>query len=443
MILRERPMRHWLPFLGLLLLSSPLLGQDRDSKVRNDRKAFQASQDWIYNDLGEGVRAAKASGKPLLVVFRCIPCEACQEFDDDVARRDPIIRDLLDKYVCVRIVQANTIDLTAFRHDFDQSFAAYLMNPDLTIYGRFGTRSGRPEPEDISLEGLRKAMEAALRMHRDYGEVRPSLSGKQVPPSRYKTPRDYPSLSGKYGEKIDYEGKVAKSCMHCHQIREAERLVYRSAGEPIPDDVLFPYPDPSVLGLKMDPKAMARVERVTPGTPAERAGLHPDDDLVTLGGQPLLSIADLQWVLQNAPGSTKLPAQVRRDGKAVDLILELPEGWRRGDISWRATTWDLRRMGLGGMKLAELDEERRGEAKLVGDRMALRVEHVGEYGEHAIAKRAGIRKGDIVVAFDGLTGRMSESELLAYTVQRRRPGDEVSVTVLRDSEKIVLKFRLQ
>ena len=137
--------------------------------------------------------------------------------------------------------------------------------------------------------------------------------------------------------------------MHCHQIREAERLVYRTAREPIPDEVLFPYPDPAVLGLKMDPKAMATVERVAPGSIAERAGLRAGDEIATLAGQPLLSIADLQWVLHNAPAATKLPAQVRRAGEAVDLSLDLPEGWRRGDISWRATTWDLRRMGLGGL----------------------------------------------------------------------------------------------
>src|SRR4051812_42574982 len=200
--------------IGLwLLVAGEARAQDRDAKVRNDREAFRASQDWIYNDLDAGVRAAKGSNRPLLVVFRCIPCQACQEFDDDVARRDPIIRDLLDEFVCVRIVQANTIDLTRFQHDFDQSFAAYLMNSDLTIYGRFGTRSGRPEHEDISLEGLRKAMEAALRMHEDYQGVKTSLAGKQVKPDRYKTPRDYPSLSGKYGEKIDYEEKTARSCM--------------------------------------------------------------------------------------------------------------------------------------------------------------------------------------------------------------------------------------
>ena len=61
--------------------------------MRNDRKAFQDSKDWIYNNLAEGLRVARETGRPLMVVFRCIPCAACQEFDDDVARRDPIIRD--------------------------------------------------------------------------------------------------------------------------------------------------------------------------------------------------------------------------------------------------------------------------------------------------------------------------------------------------------------
>jgi len=153
-----------LVFVLLGFAAAPLSAQDRDTKVRNDRAAFRESKDWVYNNLDEGLRIARESGKPLFVVFRCIPCEACQEFDDDVARRDPIIRDLMDRFVCVRIVQANTIDLTRFKFDFDQSFAAFLMNPDLTIYARFGTRSERDEARDISLKGLRKAMEAALRI---------------------------------------------------------------------------------------------------------------------------------------------------------------------------------------------------------------------------------------------------------------------------------------
>lgn len=428
---------------GLLLATGALSAQDRDTKVRKDRDAFAGSIDWIYNNLDEGIRAAKASGKPLFVVFRCIPCEACQKFDDDVARRDPIIRDLLDQVVCVRIVQANAIDLTRFQHDFDQSFAAYLMNPDLTIYGRYGTRSDRPETDDISLAGLRKAMEAALRMHRDYEKVKPSLASKQVHQTRYKTPRDYPSLASKFGTSLDYEGQVAKSCMHCHQVREAERLVYRSEGKPIPDEVLFPYPDPAVLGLSMAPDEMATALRVAPGSPADKAGMRPGDEIVTLAGQPLLSIADIQWVLHTTPATAQLPAEIRRDGKPMAMTIDLSDGWRRGNISWRVTTWDLRRMGLGGLVLADLTDEQRAQAGLPKEGMALRVRRVGEYGAHAVALRAGFRKDDVVVEFDGQAGRMTESELLAYTVQRKRPGDEVAVVVLRGGRRQTLKLGLQ
>src|SRR3954470_21585751 len=123
---------------------------------------------------------------------------------DEISRRDPIIRDMLDQYVCVRIVQANTLDLAHFQDDFDQSFAVFLMNPDLTIYGRFGTRSERPEEQDISLEGLRKAMAEGLRIHKAYDKVKPSLAGKQPRPVEFKTPMEYPSLAGKYQETINY-----------------------------------------------------------------------------------------------------------------------------------------------------------------------------------------------------------------------------------------------
>jgi S1-C subfamily serine protease len=231
--------------------------------------------------------------------------------------------------------------------------------------------------------------------------------------------------------------------MHCHQVREAERLVYRSAGGPIPDEVLYPYPDPSVLGLTMDPEEMAKVARVAPGSSAERDGLRPGDEISSLAGQPLLSIADLQWVLHNAPASARLPAGVLRDGKPLDLTLNLREGWRHGDISWRATSWDLRRMVLGGMELEDLSDEQRRHAKLPGDGMALRVKNVGEYGEHAAAKRAGFRKGDVVVGFDGRDGRMTESDLFAHGLQRKRPGDEIAVTVLRDGERETLRLTLR
>lgn len=444
--LNEKGYALWRGVVAAALNAPDAKPKDRDTKVRDDRQAFEGSDEWIYNDLDAGVRAAREAGKPLFIVFRCIPCEACKQFDEDVAGRDPIVRDLMDRFVCVRIVQANTIDLARFQHDFDQSFAAYMTDADLTIYARYGTRSARPEHQDMSLEGLRATLEAALRLHQQPSNEKAALlAGKQVRgESPYKTPADYPSLAGKYQPALDYQGKVAQSCLHCHQVREAERQVYRSAREPIPDGVLFPYPDSSVLGLKMDARAMAEVERVEPDSLAEQAGLNAGDEILTLGGQALLSIADLQWVLHNAPASATLLAKVQRGGKLHDVSIDLPEGWRRqGDISWRATTWDLRRMGLGGMWLEDLTDEQRAAAGLSKDKMALRARHVGEYGEHATALRAGLRKGDVVVSFDGRTSRISESELLAYALQEKRPGDEVTVVVLRDGQRKTVGIALQ
>ena len=168
-------------------------------------------------------------------------------------------------------------------------------------------------------------MTEGLRMHKAYAAVKPSLADKQPRPVHFKTPLEYPSLAGKYSATINYTENNSRSCMHCHQIRDADgRLVYRRSREPMPDAVLFPYPDPSVLGLMMDPKEMATITRVAPASVAERAGLQKGDALVSLAGQPLLSIADLQWVLQNTPATAQLAAEVRRDGKTLTRTLDLP-----------------------------------------------------------------------------------------------------------------------
>jgi hypothetical protein len=49
------------------------LAGERDTKVLGDRDTVNAMGRWIYNDLPKGFAAARQSGKPLLVVLRCIP----------------------------------------------------------------------------------------------------------------------------------------------------------------------------------------------------------------------------------------------------------------------------------------------------------------------------------------------------------------------------------
>lgn len=67
-------------FLALgfpLSLACPGFGaegkQTRDEMVIEDREELQQSDTWIYNDFDRGKTESLASGKPLMVVFRCIP----------------------------------------------------------------------------------------------------------------------------------------------------------------------------------------------------------------------------------------------------------------------------------------------------------------------------------------------------------------------------------
>ena len=437
--------RFGLIFLLALSSAAATFAQERENKVRNDRKVVEEEGYWIYNDLPKGIEEAKKTGKPLLVAIRCIPCEACAKLDAQVVNRDPVVRKLLDDFVCVRIVQANGLDLSLFQYDYDQSFAAFILNADKTIYGRYGTRSHETESErDVSVEGFGQALAGALELHRQYPANKAALAGKRGADVAIPVPEEYPSLKGRFGARLDYEGNVVKSCIHCHQVGEAIRLVYREKKVPFPERVLYPYPLPDVLGLTLDPKEKARVLKVAAGSSAEKDGFQAGDDIAALEGQPLLSIADVQWVLHNAGDSGRLKAEVLRGGKKRNLPLTLEPGWRtRGTISWRATSWDLRRMTTGGMRLDDLSSEDRVKLGLAGDVLALRARHVGEYGAHAAAKNAGFRKGDVLVEIDGKSDHLTESQLMTRFAGSKRPGDRVPVVVLREGQRLPLELPIQ
>jgi serine protease Do len=410
----------------------------REKKVRDDRVKVEADGFWIYNDFPKAVAEARRTAKPLVVALRCIPCEECVKLDDSLVDTDPVLRPLLEKFVRIRVVSTNGLDLSLFQFDTDQSFAVFLLNADGTIYGRFGTRSHRTRwVGDVSVAGLARALAGALELHADYPKNKAALAGKRGPAPEFPTPEQFPALkkSGKYTSALATTGNIVQSCIHCHQIGDARADFYRTKG-PMPEDLVFPYPHPKSLGLTLDPKERATVEKVAPDSVAAKAGLRAGDTIASLNGQPLLSMADVQWVLHrtSADGGA-VEADVRRGGKSVGVKLTLPAGWRRADnISWRSGSWGLRRMALGGLLLE--DPEYPTEA------MGLKVKHVGQYGPHATAKNAGVQVGDVLVSYDGKSDFLRETDVLAYGVTARKPGDKVALTVLRGGKKVNLTLTL-
>lgn len=430
----------------LLCLTSLVFAEavkDREGAVRGDKARFQNDTRWNYCDLDTGFQLAKTTRKPLLVVLRCVPCLSCAGMDAAVLE-EPSLGALLDQFVCVRLINANALDLFRFQFDYDLSFSALIFHGDGTIYGRYGSWLHQKDPLNKTTDSFRKSLEAALVVHAGYPANKAVLAGKQGGPVPYKTPVEFPTLSEKYASKLDWDGKVVQSCVHCHMVGDAFRAHYRSQGKPVPLEWIYPQPSIEVLGITLATDAVAKVEAVEAGTPGASAGFQPGDEIVELNQQPMISIADVSWVLHRAPPSGMLSAKVKRSSELTELRLTLPPAWRnKSDISKRVGTWPMRAMAFGGMKMDDLDDASRERFGLAKDQMALKVFHVGQYGPHAAAKKAGFRKDDILIEVGDLKARMSESALIGQLLLSHLPGETIPSVVLRDGQRMNLELPQQ
>lgn len=427
---------------ALLLLATPNASaeavKDREGAVRGDRAKMENDERWIYNDLQRGFSEAARSGKPLLVVLRCVPCLSCMGMDAAVLQ-DESLATLLDQFVCVRLINANAIDLQLFQFDYDLSFSTLIFNADRTLYGRYGSWQHQKDSQDTSLETYRGALQRALTLHRAYPANKDTLAGKQGGPVPFSTPVEIPTLAERYGRELDWQGNVVKSCVHCHQIGDALRAVHRDANRPVPEDLIYPMPAPETVGLTLSAADALRVEQVAPGSAAQQSGIQPGDLLQTLQQQPLISVADVAWVLHRAPAQGSLTAEVQRDGKTLSLTLPLESGWRqKTDISRRVGTWSLRGMTAGGLVLEDLDDTTRAQLKLPLTTLALRVKGLGQYGPHGLAKRSGFQKDDILIQVEGLTQRMTEGEILGQLLTSPGGKRALPMRVLRGSRQLDL-----
>jgi hypothetical protein len=439
---------RFLLLLALTASASSSMAQavkDREGAVRQDRAAMEKDARWLYNDFQRGFAEAKRTGKPLLVVLRCVPCLSCAGIDAQVLKQAELdLAPLLDQFVCVRVINANALELALFQFDYDLSFSTMFFNGDGTVYGRYGSWTHQRDSQNTTISGYQRAIEAALAIHRGYPANKATLAAKQGGPIPFKTPVEIPLLAAKYKTDLDWEGKVAQSCVHCHQIGDAIRTSYREQNKPIPVRWIYPWPPPESIGLTLSPDHIAQVESVAPGSVAAKAGVKPGDEIISLAGQPLISIADVSWALHSAPESGSFMALIKREGAKKSLNLALPADWRaKSDNSRRASAWSMRGMATGGLVLEDLAEAERTRRAVATDKMALFVKNVGQYGKHAAAKNAGFQKEDVIVELDGRSDRVSEGEVIGYLLQKHQPGEKIKAVVLRGEQRVELTLPMQ
>jgi hypothetical protein len=397
------------------------------SPLGESLKDIQVASHWIYDDLPRALAEAKSSGKPLLVVLRCVPCPPGRTLDTKIMQPDSELEDIEKQFVCLRIIQANSLDLHQFQYDYDMSWSAMFLNADGTVYGRYGTRnaSGPASDANLSASGFEQAARRALALHKQYPANKDQLSPKRGQPAQYDHPREIPGL-----EDRPAQATMKQNCIHCHMVREYALRAKWNEGT-LQEADLFVYPMPQQVGLTMDVDDGLVVEQVADDSPAARAGLAHGDQLLTLGGQPLVSTADIQWVLHHSPEQVQLPVEVRRDGQSLQKTMMLSGDWKKSDIAWRASSWYGLRQGVKFEPLTSTEKQQRG---IAPEQMALAIKGLfGKGGPHL--KQRGVQTNDIIVAASDRTDLVTETDFLAYLRLKHGPEDTIKLTILRGEQR--------
>ena len=382
---------------------------------------------WIYHDLTTARAQAHQSGQPLLVLFRCVPCGAAPELDQQITTANSPLAELLDQFVCVRVVKMNGVDRNTFAFDHDLPYAAMFLNADGTVYGRYGSRDGgtRSQLPRFTVQSFRKSLQRVLELHAGYPGNRLVLAEKIAAAASPAFPEDMPTM------KPFPNPPEAKNCIHCHMVGEAT-LQQALSNRPLTSRDLWPYPVPDRIGLRLDVADGLRVGVVTANSPAETAGLRPGDELVRMNGQALASEADVQWVLHHLPDEAQLNAAVLRDGQKMDFAVTLSGLWRKASSHWRQSLSPAR------PNMLLRPDPFKGKKGIEAGKMGLLVVY-----PRATTAAAGLRSNDLLIAVDGRTDLHDESDVLHYLHIERRDTRTVEATVLRQGQtlKIPLPVR--
>jgi len=332
------------------------------------------------------------------------------------------------------------VDLSVYRFDYDLTLAVLFMHADGQIYHQYGNRISASAESGLSMTSLERVMRGTLSEH----ELRQMLDdtdsgGLGVGPS--VSVEKLPAMARR-----EKAGK-APDCYHCHMVNQAFDEDAREKGT-FDAAVAWRYPPSSRLGLTMDRDDQQHVTAVEEGSPAAAAGIRAGHRLTALNDLTILSEGDIQAILEalgNA-GARDVRVSVETEPKSLDLTFRvvLEDGWRvgaSGDL-WRATMWRLDpRPGFGGPMLDVAQKKELGIEESV---YAFRVNYVVTWGKHARtgknARKAGLRKHDVVLSAAGKDDFTSTVHFHAWFRLTRKVGETVPIVILRKGERKTIEL---
>ena len=181
----------------------------------------------------------------------------------------------------------------------------------------------------------------------------------------------------------------------------------------------------------------ALVSRVMPDSPADAAGLEVGDVILEFNGQRLLSSSQLPPLVGTTRVDSEAKLTVLRDGDEMILPIRvgrLPDDGEIAAAPSRPSEPDeIEQLGLSVM---DIDADVRSELGIEGDGGAL-VSRVAP----GAAQEAGIRRGDIVLMFDGVD--VEGAAHLRELIDAAADKGSVAVLIRRGDNPLFIALRMR
>ena len=177
------------------------------------------------------------------------------------------------------------------------------------------------------------------------------------------------------------------------------------------------------------------VQEVTPGGPAEKAGLQPDDIIVALNGSPVKDGDDLVSRVSEMPAGTQASLTVDRAGEKLTkkVVIEERQKVFKDDPRFARRRPEMTDPNEGegqttarvGIGVKGLTADQRKEMELPEDSGVV----VTAVEEGSFAEEIGIRERDVIASINRQP--VSSFDAVKSIIAKLKPGDPVAFRVLR------------
>jgi hypothetical protein len=328
----------------------------------------------------------------------------------------------LDQYVCVRIVHMDSVDIGLFERDWNNAIYFFLLNADEQIYMRYGGRDAASADTYLNLDSMELALKKGLELHRQYEQG--ELAKVERPKPFF--PRQIPLLVARTFKQ--------RACVECHLIGDFQNLEHEQDGTLDKLSQMYRSPDIKTIGIYLDvPKGL--VVKDAQGA-AQAAGLKPGDRIAALEGHTVWTFGDLQYRYDKVDRrADKLRLTVDRGGQMTDVTIALPARWWWTNLTFRESSVDPRSY----FEDKPLSDDEKRKLGLKPEGFASQVKYVAEFAK--LMKSHDLRVGDVIAAVDGVDHDEFANTADLYIKLHKKPGDSVTLDVIRDGERLKMPLK--